>query len=577
MVRYRVEIEDAHAHLFRVTLTLPRPAALQRLSLPVWIPGSYLVREFSRHLSGLQARQGGQALAVEQIDKAGWQVACSGRAALVLSYRVYAFDRSVRTAFLDAGRGFFNGTSLLLRAEGREHEPHELALGALPAGWDVATAMPPAGRRRYRAADYAELVDHPFELGPFWRGSFQAGGVAHELVVAGALPSFDGERLLQDTRRLCEQHIRFWHASSHTAPPFQRYLFLLLAVDDGYGGLEHRASSALVAARRDLPRQRMEGLPDGYVMLLGLLSHEYFHAWNVKRLRPADFEPIDYDRENYTRLLWFFEGVTSYYDDLMLLRAGLIDLERYLRLVARAANAVATTPGRRVQSLAEASFDAWIKYYRSDENTPNATVSYYQKGALVALALDLRLRREGGSLDEAMRLLWQRSGGGGPIATADIVAVLQAVGGRSFAPELAAWVDGTDEVPLAELLADLGVEARTDRAAFTASLGLRLSEGAVGGVHVKAVLTGSAAAAAGISAGDELLAVDGWRIRRLDEALLWIDPAKPFDLLLVRDQRVMTLRVAPQPASPLGTTLALLVGARPGRAETALRRAWLDG
>ena len=228
---------------------------------------------------------------------------------------------------MDAARGFFNGSSLLLRAHGFEHLPHELELGALPAQWEVATAMPALGRRRYRAADYAELIDHPFELGRFWRGGFVAGGVAHEMVVAGALPSFDGGRLIEDTRRICEQQLRFWHGKADVAPPFERYVFLIQAAQDGHGGLEHRASTALLVARRDLPRKPMDGLPDGYVAVLGLISHEYFHAWNVKRQQPADLQPIDHSQENYTRLLWFFEGFTSYFDDLMLLRAGLIDLE----------------------------------------------------------------------------------------------------------------------------------------------------------------------------------------------------------------------------------------------------------
>jgi len=576
MLRFQVEIADAHTHLYRVTLSLPRPEALQRFTLPVWIPGSYMVREFSRHLSGLSASQSGQTRAVEALDKRCWQVRCDGLDALIVSYLIYANDRSVRGAFLDASRGFFNGTSLLLCAEGRRSHPHELSIGPLPEGWDVATAMTAAGARIFQADSYDELVDHPVELGRFWRGSFLAGGVRHELVVSGALPSFDGQRLLQDARRICERQIAFWHGSADARPPFAHYLFLLHAVEDGSSGLEHRASTALMAPRRDLPRQRMDGLPDGYVSLLGLISHEYFHTWNVKRLRPRELETIDLARENPTRLLWFFEGFTSYYDDLMLLRTGQIDLERYTRLLTRTLQAVAATPGRQVQSLAEASFDAWIKFYRTDENTPNITVNYYQKGALLALALDLSLRRDGGSLDEVMRLLWQTSQGGA-IDEADIAAALAQVGRRSYHAELASWVHGTGELPLADLLDDIGLQWRTERTGLAASLGLRLSEGALSGVQVKAVLNGGAAAAAGVAAGDELLAVDGWRVRRLDDALAWIDPAKPFELLLVRDQRVLRLCVVPQAESSFATQASLQQMAQPGREAAARRRAWLDG
>ncbi len=411
MVRYHVELVDLHAHHYRVTLTLAQPAPRQRLSLPVWIPGSYLVREFSRHLSGLEARQGREVRPLRQIDKCSWEVDCSGRAALTVSWRVYAFDASVRTAWLDSQRGFFNGTSLFLCAAGREDEEHVVTLGELPAGWQVSTGLAGSPKKGYAAADYDALIDHPFELGPFWTGRFEACGVPHRFVVSGAGAWFDGQRLLDDTRRICEAQIRFWHGDQ--APPFERYVFQLAVVDDGYGGLEHRNSTALIAGRRDLPRrgQAAGELTEGYVTLLGLISHEYFHTWNVKRLKPAEFLPYDLSRENHTELLWFFEGFTSYYDDLFLLRCGLIDQARYLKLLAKTINQVLATPGRQVQSVAQASFDAWLKYYRPDENSANATVSYYTKGALVALTLDLRLRGEGrGSLDDVMRRLWQTSG-----------------------------------------------------------------------------------------------------------------------------------------------------------------------
>ncbi len=576
MIHYRIELHDLHAHQYRVTLTVPQPAAGQRVSLPVWIPGSYMVREFGRHLSKLEARQGRHAVPLQQLDKTSWLAACSGHAALTLRYLVYAFDTSVRAAFLDAVRGFFNGTSLCLRVEGREAEPHGLTLGALPRGWSVASAMPADGTRRFVAADYDELVDHPFELGRFWRGTFDAAGVAHEFVVAGAWPGLDGERLLADTRRLCETQIAFWHGKRKPKAPFGRFLFLLNAVDDGYGGLEHRASTALIAARRDLPRLEpgaATSASEGYSTLLGLISHEYFHNWNVKRLKPRELARIDYARENHTALLWFFEGFTSYYDDLLLLRAGLIDAPRYLGLVAKTINGVAATPGRQVQSVAAASFDAWVKYYRSDENTANATVSYYSKGSLVALALDLTLRKERrGTLDDVMRRLWQRSRGG-PIDEADIAAALREVGGRAYGKELAAWVHATDDLPLAALLDAAGVAQRRSPAAFSVALGLRLSEGVVSGVQVKTVLAGSAAAKAGVSAGDELLGVDGWRIRRLDDAQQWLVAGQPFELLLSRDQRVLALVVQPEAAAQ--ATLALDLADKPASAAASLRRGWL--
>jgi predicted metalloprotease with PDZ domain len=573
-IRYRIDLADAANHRYRVTLTVPAPARVQLFSLPVWIPGSYMVREFGRHLSGLSAQQGRSDAVLTQLDKTTWRVNTTGRGALTLSYEAYAFDNSVRTAFLDDSRGFFNPTSLCLRVHGQEGVPHEVRLAGVPSGWDVATAMPAlAGvRLGFVSADYDELVDHPFELGRFWRGEFEAGGVPHEFIVSGAWPSFDGERLLADAKRICAAQISFWHGRGK--PPFERYVFMLNTVEDGYGGLEHRASTALLANRRDLPRRGQAAASDGYVTLLGLISHEYFHTWNVKRLKPAEFIELDYGQENYTKLLWFFEGFTSYYDDLMLRRAGLIDSARYLKLIARTISGVRGTPGQKVQSVAEASFDAWVKYYRSDENTPNSTISYYTKGSLVALLLDLHLRRAGESLDALMRRLWKACPNGA-LTEERVLNELTELGGAALAESLKSWVHGHDDLPLDAALAAAGVKRSEDKAPWNAALGLKLSEGPVTGVQVKSVLTGSAAAAAGISPGDELLAVDGWRIRRLDDAQQWVAEGQPFELLLVRQQRVRTLTVKPLAAPALERNLNLAPDAQAPAAALALRRAWL--
>jgi predicted metalloprotease with PDZ domain len=593
MITHRITIEDAHAHLFRVTLSIPQPSATQRLSMAVWIPGSYLVREFARHISAMTASQGKRNVALQQLDKATWVAECAGKSPLVVSYLVYAFDTSVRAACLNAQRGFFNGTGVFLRVEGFEAQAQQVALPALPKAWKAATAMPAvkvdkAGCGIYQAENFDALVDHPFELGNFWRGHFTALGVPHEFVVAGALPDFDGARLLADTQRICETEIKFWHGKKK--PPHQRYVFMLNAVEDGYGGLEHRDSTALIAARRDLPQMNQAKdapLTDGYVTLLGLISHEYFHTWNVKRLKPSEFAPYNYTQENYTELLWFFEGFTSYYDDLLLLRAGLIDEARYLSLLGKAVSGVLATPGRKTQSVAQSSFDAWVKYYRADENTPNATVSYYTKGSLVALALDLTLRASSaGSLDAVMRLLWQRSGAGltkGAILEADILSAIQEVAGRSLAVEFQAWVHGTDDLPLAALLKTFGVDFKPQAATMAQRLGLRVSESALTGSRVTHVLRGGVGEQAGLSAGDELLALDGWRLRRLDDALRLVQPGKKGSFMVARDQRVLELQASWPKADALANVTAtlgsvnLVAAAQPEPATLALRKAWLAG
>ena len=566
LVAYRIEFAEPNTHLFHVTLTIAQPAAQQRLALPVWIPGSYLVREFAKNLSKLQARQGTRLreVACRQIDKCSWEVDCSPAKPLVVTYDVYARDNSVRSAWLDAERGFFNGTSLCLRVEGQESLPHTLEVPVPKAvvGWSLATGLQPQKTDRngfgsYHAANYDELVDCPVEMGAFWSGRFDACGVPHRFVVAGALPGFDGAKLLADTQKICEAEIRFWHGDQK--PPFTSYLFMLNAVDDGYGGLEHRNSTALICNRKDLPRAGEPKVTEGYTTLRGLISHEYFHTWNVKRLRPIDLASYQYDRENYTSLLWFFEGFTSYYDDLLLRRAGLLDNPGYLKLLNKTINQVMQTPGRLVQSVAGASFDAWVKYYRQDENTPNATVSYYTKGALVALCFDLTLRTGSGhatSLDDAMRALWL-SCQAGPMSEADFAAVLEALGNRSDAPELAAWIHGRSELPLKDLLQQHGVTVLDEPAQLAHRLGLRVAENH--GVQIKTVLRGGVAEQAGFAPGDEWIGVEpasragtaperGWRMSRLEDLNLYAGSAKKVTALIARDQRLLRLELAMPPA-----------------------------
>jgi predicted metalloprotease with PDZ domain len=423
----------------------------------------------------------------------------------------------------------------------------------LPAGL-TPQQVDGAGFGTYLAADYDELADCPVELGSFWRGEFVARGVPHRFVVSGAGGWFDGERLLADTQRICEAQIDFWHGTQGKAP-FKNYLFMLHASGDGYGGLEHRNSTALICIRTDLPKTLAAGekpaalkATDGYTTLLGLISHEYFHTWNVKRLRPAEFKRYDYDRENHTELLWLFEGFTSYYDDLFLRRAGLIDDTTYLHLVTKTVNQVAQTPGQRVQSVAQASFDAWLKYYRIQENTPNATVSYYTKGALVALCLDLTLRAEGrGTLDDVMRELWQRCAGG-PVRELDVARALKRIGGRSFDSELQRWVHGTADLPVLKLLEQAGTQVKHDKAPLAQQLGLRVSE--ANGLALKNVLRGGAAEAAGMAAGDEWLGVEfkplkrgqsaeAWRISKLDEVNTLRGQRTQLTALVSRDKRLL--------------------------------------
>ncbi len=556
LITHRVECYDPHAHLFRVTLRIPKPSHAQQIAMAVWIPGSYLIREFAKQVQSLCATQDGKPVPTQQIDKCTWQLTCAPDKTVEVSYFVYAFDTSVRTAYLDSIRGFFNGTSLFMRVTGQEHTQQVIRVTPpqTAQNWRVATALSPlaieaGGWGEYLAQHYDELADSPFELGDFWEGSFKIRGIHHRFVVSGATATFDGKRLLADTKKIVAAALSFWHGSTGKAPADlvkKGYLFMLHATAEGYGGLEHMNSTALIAKRSDLPRLGEQASPKGYITLLGLISHEYFHTWNVKRLRPSELVPYTYERENLTTLLWFFEGFTSYFDDYLLHRAGLISHEHYVGLVAKTINQVLQTPGRLVHPLASSSFEAWTKYYRMDENSVNSTVSYYTKGSLVALCLDLMLRNLGLTLESVMQQLWQVACANSVDGIASITEkdILDALPNKACRQALLQWVHTTDDLPLSKLLETVGIKAYSNVASMAQQLGLVVStEGQ--NMKVKQVLSDSIACKAGFSAGDEWLAIEVqgevWRLSSLDDVALYAPPTKPFQAWVTRDKRIHKL------------------------------------
>lgn len=530
-IQYSIVPKDLAAHLFAVTLTVNTPALDgQVFSLPAWIPGSYMVREFARNIVQLRAECLGARVDIVKIHKDSWRAApCDGP--LTLHYEVYAWDLSVRAAHLDQTHGFFNGTSVFLRVVGQESMSHVVDIRppevetAKP--WRVATALPELKAKRYRfgtyiAADYDELIDHPVEMGSFELASFKAHGIQHDVVVTGVVPNLDMARLTADLKKICETQIAFFEPRTKRAP-MDRYVFMTLAVGDGYGGLEHRASTALICARADLPVLGRKEMSDGYRTYLGLCSHEYFHTWNIKRIKPAVFAPYDLQQENYTSLLWLFEGFTSYYDDLMLVRSGLIEQEAYFTLLAKTINGVMRGSGRNKQSVAESSFDAWVKYYRQDENAPNAIVSYYAKGSLIGLALDLTIRAETKgrrSLDDVMRALWEGYGrdfysdsisGGQGVSESKVETLFAEVTGLKLKRFFDRYVRGTDDLPLVKLLAQFGIILDDNRKTAKPALGIRTARDGAD-CKLANVYEGGAAHRAGLSAGDLLMAINGIRV-----------------------------------------------------------------
>jgi predicted metalloprotease with PDZ domain len=595
-IRYSVLSAQPEAHLYRVSCTVsdPDPSG-QEFALPAWIPGSYMIREFARHVVSIRAESRGKRLAIEKLDKHSSRAeACSGP--VTVTCEIYAKDLSVRGAYLDTRHAFFNGACIFLRPKGHEGAPCEVEItrprGARYRNWIVATAMSrdgakPHGFGTYAAADYDDLIDHPVAMGELTLATFRACGVPHEIAIAGRHRA-DMARLARDLKPLCEHHIRFFGLPA----PMKRYVFLVTALGEGYGGLEHRASTALLCSRDDLPRRGEAQMGERYRTFLGLASHEYFHTWNVKRIKPAVFVPYDLDREAYTGLLWAFEGITSYYDDLALVRCGLIGRKDYLELLGRAITGYLRAPGRATQTLAEASFDAWIKYYRPDENSPNATVSYYGKGSLVALCLDLLIRQKTGgrkSLDDLMRKLWTRHGlTGSGVGEDGIERLAEEVAGLDLRKTFDAWLRSTQELPLETLLAAQGVEmtlrsaeSSSDRggkpAASTAAGGL-----AMFGVQARSdgketalthVLVGGAAREAGLAAGDAVVAVDGLRPGRggLDAALATRHAGETVKVHAFRQDELLEVDVRLKPAPVDTCVLSEMNGAR-----ARLLRRWLE-
>ena len=465
-IHYQVSMEEAFSHLFNITCHVNvRGHEKLVVSLPSWIPGSYLIRDFAKNIVQIKAFCGGKELQMQKLDKDSWSVQTSGKP-ITVYYQIYARDLSVRTAFLDQFRAFFNGTSLFIRIHGLESKEHVVSISKPEwldenKNWKVATSMPQShldqfGFGDYTSASYDALIDHPFEISEFLQSSFRVQGVRHDVVVVGC-PHANIRKICNDLKLIVKTQIKFWGEL-----PVDRYTFLINAVSDGYGGLEHSHSTALICSKLDLPTGTDENIDDNYLRFLGLCSHEYFHLWNVKRLKPEKFSPYDLTKENYTELLWAFEGITSYYDDLMLCRAGLIDANRYLNLLAKTITSVKKTRGHSKQTLAESSYYAWTKFYKQDESAINTIVSYYTKGSLAALSLDLHLRKKTKgrtSLDTVMRALWKKYGRTGiGIPEDGIEAVAAEVSGLNLKIFFDQTIRSTQQLPLKKLLSHAGIE-----------------------------------------------------------------------------------------------------------------------
>lgn len=542
-IRYTLRFPAPQTHYVEVTAVVPtggRPDV--ELMMAVWTPGSYLVREFERNVEEITATGGGRALEVEKSQKNRWRISTRGAATVTVSYRVYCREMGVRTNWVEAGFALLNGAPTFMTLADLAPRPHEVTI--IPAtGWRRSmTGLPemPGGEHRYRAPDFDTLVDSPIVIGNPAVYEFVVDGKKHYLVNEGEDGVFEGARAAKDLETLVREHLRMWGTL-----PYDKYLFLNLMTEVG-GGLEHKNSTVLMTNRWTTRTRR------AYVAWLELASHEFFHAWNVKRLRPVELGPFNYENEILTRSLWIAEGFTDYYGELAVHRAGLSTRDEYLEALSNHIEALQTTPGRRVQSAEMASFDAWIKYYRPDENSANTSISYYEKGAIIAFLLDARIRKATGgarSLDDVMRAAFQKYSGSKGYTAEEFQAVAEQVAGTSLEAFFTRAVESTEELDYSEALDTFGlrfkpVESPSPDRPRRAWLGATTRNDA-GRLVVTQVRRETPAYDAGINVDDEILAIDDFRVRadRLENRLDQYRPGDTVTMLVARREQLLRLNV----------------------------------
>ena len=573
-IRYTVSFPAPQTHYIEVSAEVPTGGRPQvELMMAVWTPGSYLVREYERNVESVTAAgAGGRAVAVERTEKNRWRVETGGAPTVTVKYRVYGREMSVRTNWVDAGFALVNGAATFMTLPDSMLRPHEVILN-LATGWRRSlTALPEmaGGEHRYRAPDFDTLADSPILLGNPTVHEFTVDGKKHYLVNEGEAGVFDGNQAAKDLQLIVEQNRRFWGSL-----PYDKYLFLNILIDaDAGGGLEHKASSVLLAGRWATRTRRT------YLLWLELASHEFFHAWNVKRLRPVELGPFNYEDEVHTRSLWIAEGVTDYYGELQLQRAGLATRDELLESLSNHIETVQTGPGRLVQSAAAASFDAWIKYYRPDENTVNVAISYYDKGFLLGLLIDAKIRNATNgakSLDDVMRAAYQKYSGASGYTPDQFRAVAEQVAGTNLSTFWNQYVEGTAELDYKDLLGAFGLRFRpagppSTRASFGA-----LTRNDAGRLVVSQVRRGTPAYEAGLNVDDEILAIDDFRVRadRLAARLEQYKPGDKVTFLVARREQLIRIAVtlAPEPAKEWRLEVD------PGASEAAQRQRdlWIKG
>jgi len=596
-IAFTVSMPRPHTHLFEIDISIKKhgliisPAEVL-LVMPVWTPGSYLVREFERNVQDFAATDAaGKPLKWEKVNKNTWRVQTNGSTDWHATYKVYANELSVRTSELNSGHGYWNNANLLMYPEGHLKSPSTIRVVA-PDVWKIATGLPgvPGQKNTFQAENFDVLYDSPFEASNFKTIVFNVKGVPHRIVIDGE-GNYDPERMRRDVQKIVETEVELMGGEV----PYRDYTFILHLRANAGGGLEHANSTSLGYSRFGFTISRGDRTTSSspnageqtqrdYRGFLSLVAHEFFHLWNVKRIRPDALGPFDYTKENYTKLLWVAEGITDYYADLSLRRAGLISDGDFIGATARAIQQLQNTPGRLVQSVEESSFDTWVKFYRPDENTINSQVSYYDKGAILGLLLDLEIRKRSNgakSLDDVMRTLYTEFFKKNRNYTpADFQRICETAAGGSLEEFFAKYVRGKDE---------LNYNAALE------VVGLRLDTGAVAGISqpvqqvhfgadlrqeqdrlmVTRVYAGSPAYDQGLNTGDQIVALDNARVTRdfFNARLAEKKPGDLINLTIFRFDELSTLLIK-LGARTEGTYRIVPVPAQT-EAQKRMLRSWL--
>lgn len=562
-VCYQLELADLAGHYLDVSIEwMPTNDAAVTLSLPAWIPGSYMVRDFARHVLDIRAEDRSGPLAIWQTDKQSWQVQPRGHV-IKVRYRVYAFDLSVRANYLSTDIAVVNPAATCLQVHGAEQLPHHLHVSApaAPVDWQLATGLARANATQplefgeYIAEHYAQLIDCPLLAGKLDIASFTVDDVPHHLVLCGAVAT-DVTRIARDLEPLCQAQKQVFGS---LPADLNEYWFLTWVVDQGYGGLEHRNSTLLLCNRFDLPNPRLpDEFAEDYQNFLALCSHEYFHSWWVKRARPTPYLNYQLAAEQYSTQLWLYEGFTSYYDDLSLLRTGQLSLEQYLTGLAKTISRLQRSPANLRQSLADSSFNAWTRFYRQDENAVNAVVSYYAKGALLAFCLDAELHRRGLDLDGLMQLCWQHYGAAetGSDDTTFFDLLKQYSQSTELTETVQSWVTAAVPLPLETAADHLGLsllwrpsEHHTDLCGAKEFAVSPLEPGfhyetKPDGLLLTAVRNGTAAHRSGFSCGDLLIAIEDLKASEatFKQLLQRATPGQQLRCFVFRQQRLIAIQ-----------------------------------